>query len=452
MNFLIPLFTLLALGLAFPAKSNLDAESRHRVARLASQTLMMLREENVPTLRLPPFPHPKDALRFSRAETNCGPTTPCSYFDASDQFVSVEGEHEYVAPTSDQIRGPCPGLNAAANHAYIPRSGIASIEEVARGLNKLYNLGIELGIFLAAYAVVTNGDLKDGTFSIGGPHSDTLVPNLGNGRGLSYSHNSFEGDASFGRPDAFTNHGDAHSLSVERFEAAYATGGNDTSEHGLDQRYTLDKFRAHYQEVQEYSIKTNPYYFTGTVSTIAIVPGSYNLVINLMSNHSEEEPSGYLDGYNLKQFFGVTGHPGSFIWQKGQERVPKNWYRRPTISPYSLADSLADIGIGYLAYPKTLKIGGNNGSVNSFTGISLEDLTGGALKVKDLFKDDNFACFTFALGQHAITQGWLEAVKNSTDFMDGLECVVLENFDQNLFNKFPGYQYNPIGPTTNYKM
>lgn len=72
--------------------------------------------------------------------------------------------------------------------------------------------------------------------------------------------------------------------------------------------------------------------------------------------------------------------------------------------------------------------------------------------MKDLFKDDNFACFTFALGQHAITQGWLEAVKNSTDFMDGLECVVLENFDQNLFNKFPGYQYNPIGPTTNYKM
>ncbi|KAJ5085596.1 hypothetical protein N7532_010367 [Penicillium argentinense] len=198
-------------------------------------------------------------------------------------------------------------------------------------------------------------------------------------------------------------HGDAHSLSVERFEAVYAAVGNDTSENRLDQRYTLDKIRAPYQAVQEHSIKTNPYYFTGTLSTVAIVPGSYNLVINLMSNHSEEEPSGYLDSYSFKQFFGVTGYPGSFIWHKGQERIPKNWYKRPTISPYGLTDSLVDIGIGYLAYPKALRIGGNNGSVNSFTGISLEDLTGGVLNVKNLFEGDNFACLTFALAQQAIT-------------------------------------------------
>ena len=44
-----------------------------------------------------------------------------------------------------------------------------------------------------------------------------------------------------------------------------------------------------------------------------------------MSNHSAEEPSGYLDGYNFKSFFGITGNPGSFKWQRGQERIPDNW-------------------------------------------------------------------------------------------------------------------------------
>lgn len=55
------------------------------------------------------------------------------------------------------------------------------------------------------------------------------------------------------------------------------------------------------------------------------MPAAYNFVINFMSNHSKEEPSGYLDGYNFKTFFGVTGEPGSFKWNRGQERVPDNW-------------------------------------------------------------------------------------------------------------------------------
>lgn len=159
----------------------------------------------------------------------------------------------------------------------------------------MYNLGVDLGAFLAAYAVVIDGDLLDGTWSIGGPQqSDSLVPILGNGQGLSYSHNSYEGDGSIGRLDAYTNNGDAHSLSIEKFEQVYAVGGNDTSENGFDQRYTIDKFRSRYQETQDHSIATNPYYFTGAFSTIVVVPAAYNFVINFMSNHSEEEPSGYL--------------------------------------------------------------------------------------------------------------------------------------------------------------
>lgn len=37
----------------------------------------------------------------------------------TDQLVSVSGEHEFIKPGPGDIRGPCPGLNAASNHGYL---------------------------------------------------------------------------------------------------------------------------------------------------------------------------------------------------------------------------------------------------------------------------------------------------------------------------------------------
>jgi len=75
------------------------------------------------------------------------------------------------------------------------------------------------------------------------------------------------------------------------------------------------------------SIANNPYYFTGAFSTVVVVPAAYNFVINLMSNHSADQPSGYLDGYNFKSFFGVAGDYPDLEWLPGQERVPENWVK-----------------------------------------------------------------------------------------------------------------------------
>lgn len=61
---------------------------------------------------------------ISKARTNCGPT-PCLTFDYDDQLVSVTGQNVYQSPAVSDIRGPCPGLNAAANHGYLPRNGYA---------------------------------------------------------------------------------------------------------------------------------------------------------------------------------------------------------------------------------------------------------------------------------------------------------------------------------------
>ena len=36
-------------------------------------------------------------------------------FDPVAQLVSTSGDHAFVPPTSTDLRGPCPGLNAMAN-------------------------------------------------------------------------------------------------------------------------------------------------------------------------------------------------------------------------------------------------------------------------------------------------------------------------------------------------
>ena len=69
-------------------------------------------------------------------------------FDASQQYVSTTGQYAYVPPKSSDLRGPCPGLNAMANHGYIPHNGVATISQFVQGtyegehFHKLLRLGI----------------------------------------------------------------------------------------------------------------------------------------------------------------------------------------------------------------------------------------------------------------------------------------------------------------------
>jgi hypothetical protein len=50
--------------------------------------------------------------------------------------VDITGKHVFRAPTKTDQRGPCPGLNALANHAYISRDGITSFAEVVTAINQ----------------------------------------------------------------------------------------------------------------------------------------------------------------------------------------------------------------------------------------------------------------------------------------------------------------------------
>lgn len=61
-----------------------------------------------------------------------------------------------------------------------------------------------------------------------------------------------------------------------------------------------------------------------------------------MSNRSEANKGGELHGDVLKSFFAVTGEPGNFVHHPGQERIPDNWYKRPSSQPMNTVDTNVD--------------------------------------------------------------------------------------------------------------
>lgn len=56
---------------------------------------------------------------------------------------------------------------------------------------------------------------------------------------------------------------------------------------------------------------------------------SYTFIYRFMANHSAEAPLGHLDYSTLASWFGMTGSPGSYVANQGQEKIPDNWVSHP---------------------------------------------------------------------------------------------------------------------------
>jgi hypothetical protein len=69
------------------------------------------------------------------------------------------------------------------------------------GLGAAFNFGTDLATVLGIVAVVQAGNIVDETWSIGGPYSASSILGVlgGNPKGISYSHNRYEADASVTR-------------------------------------------------------------------------------------------------------------------------------------------------------------------------------------------------------------------------------------------------------------
>lgn len=73
----------------------------------------------------------KPVMKRADTRLNTGFAHPNPSFNAADQYVDVTpgSAHEFRAPGPGDQRGECPGLNAAANHGFLPRNGKPTLSQ-----------------------------------------------------------------------------------------------------------------------------------------------------------------------------------------------------------------------------------------------------------------------------------------------------------------------------------
>ncbi|KAH7028893.1 Chloroperoxidase, partial [Microdochium trichocladiopsis] len=356
--------------------------------------------------------------------------------------LSNQGDHAFVAPGSGDRRGPCPGLNAMANHNYFPHNGIGTIADFIEGCQAAFGMGVDLATFLAIYGAIFDGDLT--SYSIGGPSpSLPLVGGLlGQPQGLSGSHNKYESDTSPVYGDLYQYGNNV--LQLSQFKSLYELGqtNGDSVDLGV-----LTNWRA--QRFQQ-SISENPYFFYAPFSGTIVSSAAYTFIYRFMANHTAENPEGVLDGETLKSFYGVTGDYPNFSHQQGHEKFPDNWYKRNPVDAYTIPYLTLDATAMQLQHLEFLPVGGNTGTVNSFTGVDPSNLTGGVFNAQNLLEGNNAVCFAVQAALQmapdllkplvsdvgAAVSQLSSAVGSVTS---ELSCPQLTQFDDSQFSQFPGF-------------
>ncbi|KAK4496985.1 hypothetical protein PRZ48_011434 [Zasmidium cellare] len=360
---------------------------------------------------------------------------PVPQFNAAEQYIDVsEGSgHEYVAPGPDDLRGPCPGLNAMANHGFLPHNGYATISQYINATTTVVGMGPQLAGFLSILGAAIDGDLT--AWSMAGTPTVAQGGLLGPlGNGLVGSHNKYEGDASPTRPDLYED-GNNYITQASQFQDLinHCPGGQVD----LD---CLTDFRSYRFDQQ---IANNPYFFNGPFSGVAVQPAAYTFIYRYMSNHSAEYPIGYLSYDTIQSWFGIQGSNGDYTAVHGTERIPDNWYRRAQAYPYELEYFIADVINAGVLHPKFIDIGGNTGKVNTFTGLEVQNLTGGLFDAATLFEGNNLGCFIYQLSAQAKPDALLGALDTLTDtigkLIAPLSCPQLKAIDESQLEQFPGY-------------
>ncbi|KAJ7140545.1 Cloroperoxidase [Mycena crocata] len=141
------------------------------------------------------------------------------YFVASatayPKFKREPQGHEFIAPQEGDVRGPCPGLNALANHGYLPRSGKDfTPKQLLDAAIAGYNIDPPVIAVAAKFGILTKSDSD--TFDR--MDLDKIV-----------AHNIIEHDASISRNDFGDGTGDNMHFNETTFSALSSKNpGNDT--------------------------------------------------------------------------------------------------------------------------------------------------------------------------------------------------------------------------------
>lgn len=159
--------------------------------------------------------------------------------------VPADGDtaHAFTAPGSNDIRGPCPGLNAAANHNFLSHDGITTFNELVDAQQNVYNVGYDLAVLLAVLGIQAGGDIVTGKLSIGcdATSRTALLPLLGKQPGLN-GHNKFEADSSLTRNDYYTANGDNYDFNGTLFASMKKSA--DSLSGGKFDRNSIAAFRS----------------------------------------------------------------------------------------------------------------------------------------------------------------------------------------------------------------
>jgi len=365
-------------------------------------------------------------------------------FDAEAQYIDVtEGSgHEYVPPGPDDLRGPCPGLNALANHNFLPHSGYANIAQFIDATQNIVGMGTDLAAFLSVLGAAIDGDLT--SWSIAGtPPAGVGGPLSSKGNGLTGSHNKYEGDASPTRPDLYEAGNNYKTVGKQFQQMIDASPGSVTID-------SLTAFRSQRFDTQ---VANNPYFFNGPFSGVLVQPAAYTFIFRFMANHSAEYPRGYLSHEVVQSWFGVEGTSGNYNVVPGSERIPENWYRRAIAAPYTIPYFNVEVLAAAALHPKFLDIGGNTGTTNSFTGVNITDLTGGIFNGQSLTEGNNLGCFALQLAAQAepdlLVGEFKQLLTTLGDVVTQLSCPQLEAIDESLLEMYPGYTKAKTYDTSN---
>jgi len=263
-------------------------------------------------------------------------------------------DHEYRDPPPGAFRGPCPGLNAAANHGFLSRDGIVTFNELVAAQQNVYNVGYDLAVVLATLGVGLDGDLLTMKLSLGGD-ATSQTSSLGSKEGGLATHGKFEADASLTRNDYYTANGDNFSFNGTLF--GYM---NDECNGNFD-RDCLSKYR--YDRYYQSRAENGQFTF---IPTALLLYGASSFLYELMPTNG-----GPPDLATIASFFGAKAD-GNGGWTHVPERIPDNWFNRAT--PYTGVDVVAEILAQYVANP--VPFGGNVGQGN-FVGLDLGPIVDG---------------------------------------------------------------------------
>ncbi|EEQ84784.1 hypothetical protein RJZ56_005528 [Blastomyces dermatitidis] len=380
------------------------------------------------------------------------------FVDTMKKPIEVTGKHAFVPPNFEAgaQRGPCPGLNALANHGYIPHNGVTTTAQVIFAINDVYGMGIDLATILGVLGTVWVGNpisLTPG-FSIGGPTNQSenilhdILGLIGTPQGLIGSHNMIESDSSNTRDDLYST-GNAHTLRMDKFMAWY----NMSREHPVGD-YNMDIMARRAADRFQESKFENPYFYYGPVTGLINRNAGYIFPGRLFRNHSRENPQGTLTKNIIKSFYGIYGEEDCLEYKEGWEKIPENWYRTPV--DFGLIQFNLDIIDWVLKYPELASIGGNLGKIDSFAGLDLGNLTTGIANIGHVFEGNNLICFllqivkAFAPNSLSSTITTLEApLKLLTETLNvpllDLDCPALADLTKGgkpiwdvLLDTFPG--------------